>query len=109
MCIIDLVQTSKSCPTAVELMRFAKFWINAKDLYKAFATELDLKEWEINRIEHDFADDIVMKVFKIAVTWYKKADESDRTFDTILNAAGLVDECRHILCQVCVISKFGLL
>ena len=68
--IIGPDSTSNECPRTVDLMRFAKLWCEAKDAYRIFAAELGLQASETNRIEHDYVDNLVLKVFNIATTWF---------------------------------------
>ena len=92
---------SNERPRTVDLMRFAKLWCEAKDKYRVFAAELGLYEAETNRIEHDYVDDLAMKVFSIAHSWFMRAQKTQITFNTLLKAAQLdTGHYRHILCQV---------
>ena len=104
-CILYLIigpdSYSNERPRTVDLMRFAKLWCEAKDAYRVFAAELGLHEAETNRIEHDCVDDLAMKVFSIAHSWFMRAQKTQITFNTLLKAAQLdTGHYRHILCQV---------
>ena len=82
-------------------------WDKALHVYYHFAINLGLDQSDIQHIEHKHVDDLVLKVFFILVTWYKKAERSERTFNTILKAAEMDnDKDMHILCRVCNIYMY---
>ena len=83
-------------------MRFAKYWDFAKDGYYRIAHELGLTLDMIDKIEHDFCNDLVMKMFAILTTWMS----DKRDYETLLNAANLITgtDHKHIFCRVSSIS-----
>ena len=81
-------------------MRFAKYWECAKDAYLPMACELGLKGDTIDKIEHDFYNDLVMKMFEIFTKWMEISDK--RNCETLLNAANNITgtDHKHTLCRV---------
>ena len=91
----------------VELMRFAKYWECAKDGYYHMAYELGLEAEMIDKIEHDFCSDLVMKTFAILTTWMEISDR--RNCETLLNAANRITgtDHKHTLCRVSFMSYYA--
>ena len=89
-------------------MRFAKYWEFAKDTYLSIAYKLGLKGDMIDKIEHDFCNDLVMKMFTILTRWMEISDCHKRNCGILLNAANHITgmDHKHTLCRVGLITFY---
>ncbi|KAK3099885.1 hypothetical protein FSP39_011243 [Pinctada imbricata] len=95
-CIVGRNDILCISPSDLELMRFAKSWLGAKDNLVLIAVELGVDMRELEQIEHDHRDNLVLKTFYILERWSRRRGKSS-SFKELLEAS----QCDvHTICKI---------